>query len=221
MATAQRAILDLLPLLKTHSVQDIRDMIGVERRDVLRAFDLLSMRIPKNPERHPTLELRKRCNGRALSPELRTEIISVLRAGWSQRRILERYPVGPGAVLKLSKQVGASFLKPGGRGRRFAPETWQRIVAAVKSGRASCDIQREFTIDYGTTRKIRRQLGDFANRRKRLKITAPQIVQAEALLRAGETWRNAAHAVGLSPTTIIKHCKFRKRAEGLRDEGRN
>ena len=204
----------LLPLLNTgQSIEDIRRLIGPGRRSVLRAFDILVLRLPKHPERQKKLRLRQKCNGRALPLELRNEIIALLRAGWSQKKILKKYRVGPGAVLRLSKEIHASFLKKGGRGRRFSQETWKQILAAVKTARTSREVERRFRIDYATVLKARREVGDHENRRLRLKITHAQIQQAEELLRGGESWRSTARLVGVGMTTLLKHAKYRKHGD--------
>jgi hypothetical protein len=50
--------------------------------------------------------------------ELRLAVITRLRGGWSHARIRATLPVGPGLILRLSRQIGAAYLKPCGRGRR-------------------------------------------------------------------------------------------------------
>ena len=209
--TEALALLKLL-LRGGETIQSLRALIGFapDRRPVLREFDLLTLRLPKHPEHQKKLRFRQKCNGRALSAELRNEIVVLLKAGSTQKKILEKYPVGPGVVLKIAKEIGASYLKPRGRGRRFSPGTWQKILAAVKSGRTSRDIEREFKCDYVSVLKARKELGDFENRRLRLKITPEQIARAEGLLRSGEKWRDVARTIGLSQTTIIARVKYRK-----------
>jgi hypothetical protein len=198
------------------TVESIRALIGSspERRPTLRAFDLLCLRLPANPERQQKrLKLRKRCDASALSPLLRDEIALLLEAGRSHKEILAKVPVGPGAVQRVSKQVGGSYRKPRGRGRRFAPAAWQQIRAAVKSGRTGRDIEREFQIDHGSVVKARREQGDVEDRRYRRKYTVAQIQRAEELLRAGKAWRVVAPLVGLSLSCLMKRLRYRKYAD--------
>jgi transposase len=210
----------LLGLLESHSVESVRQIIGTtpERLPILREFDLLTLHLPRHPERMRG-RLRVRCNGTALSPFLRALVIACLRAGWTQERILEKYPVGPGVVLRLSKEIGASYLKPRGRGRRLSAELKQTILAAVQAKRRAADLQREFQIDYDTVQAFRYSIGDTEDRRHWQKLSREQIEQAVSMLRAGEKWLAVASELGVSLATLQKHVAYRKRAgEGWENE---
>jgi hypothetical protein len=206
----------LLPLLlQGETIASLRALIGdaPERRGVLRAFDLLVLHLPRHPERQKRLKLRQRANGAELSKLLRDEVALYLTAGWSQRQVREKCPVGYGAVRKIARELQAAYLYRRGRGRKFLPETWQRILEAVKSGRTEQSIAAEFECDTEIIRKARRELGDTEDRRLRLKMTAEQIQLAEDLLRQGEQWRHVAQTLGLSPTTVILYVKYRKHTD--------
>jgi uncharacterized protein YerC len=138
------------------------------------------------------------------------EIIRMLKAGWPQHAILRRVPVGPGIVLALSKKLGASCLKSGGRGRRFTPELWKQILEAVKTHRTSREVQVEFGIDDRTVRKARNEIGDFENRRLRMKLTIEQIAQGTQMLRDGARWDDVAIALGVRTTTLLRYIGYRK-----------
>lgn len=201
----------LLSLLQTNSVESVRQTIGMnpERLPVLREFDLLTLHLPRSKRMRG--RLRVRCNGRTLSPFLRALVLACLRNGWPQRRILQKYPVGPGVVLRLSKEISASTLKPCGRGRRLSGEVKDAILANVKMKRRSTDLQRKFRIDYGTVQTFRRSLGDFEDRRHWKKLSQEQIERATAMLRRGEKWRAVASAFDVSLATLQKRVTFRKR----------
>ena len=203
----------LIELARTgETIESLRALIGFspERRATLRAFDLLVLHLPRHPERMRKLVLRKRCNGCALSDELRAEVIALLKAGWPQTRIVRRVPVGPGIVLGLSKEIGAAYLKPRGRGRRFSAELTEKIIAGILSGKRNVDLQREFQMDDITVRKFRRSIGDYTNRRQLKKLSTEQIEQAVQLVKAGGAWRDVARVFGVVASTPLKHTKFRK-----------
>src|SRR3984957_5400721 len=102
----------LLPLLETQTVEEIRTSLRTEvRLPILLEFDLLCLRLPRRVRRKrikfydgvgsykivsvPVYKadtlLKKCCADMGLSEFLRTIIIERLRAGWSQKQILEKY----------------------------------------------------------------------------------------------------------------------------------
>jgi hypothetical protein len=143
--------------------------------------------------------------------ELKLAVITRLRAGWSQRQIRTTLPVRIGVIMQLSKKIGGAYVKRRGRGRRFTPDLRAQINAAVRAGRRSADIQREFSIDYDTVHAIRRSLGDFENRRHWTKLSAVQIEQATEALRRGERWLAVAKAFGVALATLQRAVAYRKR----------
>lgn len=152
------------------------------------------------------------CNiGDHTPAELKLAVIHRLRGGWSQRRIRETLPVRIGLIVRLSKEIGAAYLKRRGRGRRFTPELRAQIRAAVQSGKRSSEVQREFSVDYDTVAQFRRELGDFENRRHWKKLSAGQIEQAQKMLQSGERWRDVAESLGVSLATLQKRVRYRKR----------
>ncbi|SRR5260370_13051248 len=147
--------------------------------------------------------------------ELRLAVITRLRAGWSQRRIRNTLPVPIGIILRLSKEIGgAAYLKRRGRGRRFTASLKDQIRAAVQAGKRSCELQREFGIDYDTTIQFRRELGDFENRRHRTKLSPAQVEQATQALQRGEKWCAVADNFHVALATLQRAVAYRKR--GLR-----
>ena len=145
--------------------------------------------------------------------ELRLAVITRLRGGWSQRQIRNTLPVRIGVIMRLSKQIGAAYLKRRGRGRRFTASLKEQIRTAVRAGKRSSEIQREFRVDYDTTIKFRRELGDFENRRHWMKLSPAQIEAATEALRKGEKWRAVAKHFNVALATLQRHVRYRKRAK--------
>jgi len=143
--------------------------------------------------------------------ELRHAVIARLRGGWSQRQIRETLPVRIGLIMRLSKEVGAAYLKRRGRGRRFTPELRAAIRAAVKAGKRSSELQREFSIDYDTTIQFRRELGDREDRRHWMKLSPEQVEQATHMLQQGKKWRTVAETFNVALATLQKRVGYRKR----------
>jgi DNA-binding NarL/FixJ family response regulator len=114
------------------------------------------------------------------------------------------------AVARIAKEIGASYLKPHGRGRRFTPEFRERIRQAVASGRPSAEIERELKIDAHTVSEMRHELGDFENRKHRTKLTPEQIQEAERQIRSGRRWRDVADEFDVSPSTLLNRLGYRK-----------
>ena len=146
-----------------------------------------------------------------ITPELRAAILHLLRLNWSQKRVAATLHVGLLIVRRCAIPAHASTWKRG-RGRRFSVEQWQAIIAAVKAGRRSADIERAFRCDWHTVTKIRHSLGDFENRRHWTKLSPEQVEQAAAQVGAGARWRDVAAQLGVSPTTLLRWCRYRKRA---------
>jgi DNA-binding CsgD family transcriptional regulator len=154
-ATEARA---LLGFVKTQSVESLRAEIGTAtpyRRKVRLCFDLLVCRMPRHGSR---LRHRRNVNTAMVSTELKAELVRLLRAGWSQKRISENLPVGRFTVEQLGKQIGAALVKRG-RGRRLSLEQKQEIVSRLKAGARSIDVAREFGIDLSTVWTYRHQKG--------------------------------------------------------------
>lgn len=195
-------------------VAAVRTLIGdtsdttAYRRAVRLYFDGMVARLPRRGMR-----LRQRVRETQVSDLLKLQVIQLLRLGWSQKRIRNtlHVGVGPGIIMKLSKKIGAAFLKQRGRGRRFTPEMKQRIRDAVKAGKRSAAIQREFQIDYDTTILFRREFGDFEDRRHWTKLSSQQIARAREALMRGEKWRSVAIDSGVALATLQRHVTFRKR----------
>ena len=170
------------------------------RQKVLLSFEIALWKRPQGPlPRGP------------LPPVLRGAACDLLKSGLSHETINKRLPIGLAAIHKLSVEIGAAYLKPHGRGRRFTPEFREKIRAAVKSGCRSCDIERQFQIDEHTVRDVRRELGDFENRTLRQKLTPEQLAQAANQIASGRRWRDVAAALHVSPSTLLRWCTFRKR----------
>jgi len=145
--------------------------------------------------------------------ELKLAVITRLRGGWSQAQIRNTLPIRIGVIMRLSKEVGAAYLKRRGRGRRFTPALKEQIRAAVQSGKRSSEIQREFRIDYDTTIKFRRELGDFENRRHWMKLSPAQIDEATLALQNGEKWRTVAKTFNVALATLQRHVAYRKHGQ--------
>ena len=127
----------LLGLLESHSVESVRQIIGTtpERLPILREFDLLTLHLPRHPERMRG-RLRVRCNGTALSPFLRALVDCVFACGMDARENSGKVSGRAGCrAPSLERDRRASYLKPRGRGRRLsAGQLKQTILAAVQAG---------------------------------------------------------------------------------------
>jgi len=143
--------------------------------------------------------------------ELQMAIVNRLRGGWSHLEIRETLPVRIGVIMKLSKQIGAAYLKRRGRGRRFTASLKEQIRAAVQAGKRSSELQKEFSVDYDTTIQFRRELGDFENRRHWMKLTAAQVEEATEMLQRDEKWRTVATHFNVALATLQRHVVYRKR----------
>jgi hypothetical protein len=172
---------------------------------------------PKTPEERATEEKVARKREKAQAAYARRKQAAVERAAEekaavrahdaARKRDAElRWSIGD----RYTDESGRTFVKVCGRGRRFSPAAWRQILDAVKSGRTSRDIEREFCIDYVTVLKARKRLGDLEDRRKRLKMTPEQIARAEKLLRAGEKWFAVGREIGVGHATLMKHVTYRK-----------
>jgi hypothetical protein len=143
--------------------------------------------------------------------ELKLAVVTRLRGGWSHRQILATLPVKARLVHLLSKQIGARYYKRHGRGRSIRPELKEQILEGLRGGKTSAELQRRFSVDDRTIRQYRRELGDFSNRRKILKLTPEQIARAEQMLRDNEKWIVVAKSFGVALHTLQKRVKYRKR----------
>ena len=199
MATASplaeaRGLYRLVTAGKT-TFEALRREIGVSspyRKAVLLHFDALAD--PKQFKNNVRLEVEKR-----------------LRAGLSYARIAAELPVRFSAVAQLGKAIGASMLKKRGRGRRFSPELREQIRTAVKSGKRSAEIQREFKIDYDTVLQFRHEIGDFENRRYwRYRLPAAEIAKGTDMLKSGMGWRVVAAQLGCCLATLQNNVQYRK-----------
>lgn len=170
-------------------------------------FDSLVARLGKDGQLH------SRVNIRAVSPLLRATALTMLQSGLSHATVRERLPgLGPGVILQISKEHRTSFHKRG-RGRRLSPELKRQILACVRQGARSSELQGEFGIDYDTTVKFRNLAGDFENRRHWKKLSPSDIRKAASQLAAGGRWRDVAATFGVSLATLQKRCTYRKRAD--------
>ena len=154
-----------------------------------------------------------RCNGAALSPYLRACVLACLRAGWPQTRILKAYPVGPGNVLRLSKENRRKLLKARTRAKIHGGTARTNPRAAVARKERAAVLQRRFLINCKTVQAFRRAIGDTEDRRHWTKLSGEQIERATAMLRDGEKWLYVAGACGVSLTTLQKHVAYRKKGE--------
>jgi transposase len=149
----------LFELLRTgESVDSVRQLIGNDqhRRPVLLQFDGLVARLPRHGSR--LRHNRRNVDTARVSTELKAEVVRLLRAGWSQRRISKSLPVGRYMVEQLAKEIGASFQRKG-RGHRISAEQKREITERIKVGDKSSDIARQFGINLRTVWKFRRALG--------------------------------------------------------------
>jgi hypothetical protein len=194
---------NLLPLLRTETVQAVRALIA-DRREVRLSFDCLIAR-----RRRRGKGFRKNVDTKAVSMELRNEIGRLLRLGWSHKRILATLNCGPWIIYRIARRIRASYFKHG-RGRRFSPEQMDKMRAAIKSGKTSVTIEREFHIDPHTVWKLRCELGDREDRRRRKKLSAQQIASATEALKSGREWRDVARDIGVSDTTLYRCLRYRK-----------
>ena len=145
--------------------------------------------------------------------ELKLAVITRLRGGWSQRQIRNTLPVRIGVIMRLSKEVGAAYLKRRGRGRRFRPELKEQILDAVREKRRSAELQRTFHIDDKTVRQFRHLVGDYENRRFWTKLSPAQIDEATLALQRGEKWRTVAENFHVALATLQRHVAYRKHAQ--------
>jgi hypothetical protein len=179
----------MLALLRRgETVENIRSLIGYfqgYRKAVRLYFDSLVARLPV----HGT-HLRHRVKQAAISEELKTEVKRLLRLGWSHKQIRESLNVGPWCVITLSKEIKASYAKHG-RGRRLAAEQIEAIRVAVRAGKRSVQIEREFHITHRTVLKYRREIGDYEDRRRLDKVVAGT---GRTGYRGSEERRDLAHS---------------------------
>jgi hypothetical protein len=126
----------LLPLVKTHSIESIRELIGTDRRDVVREFDLLVLRLPRHPERMRTIKLRKCPDCARLSPQLRADIFAHFHAGWTNKQILKTFDVGYQNVRALSKKFYLHHNRDGrsGRGHPLPESQRQEMIHLMTLG---------------------------------------------------------------------------------------
>jgi transposase len=177
------------------TVEGLRKLIGQgpERRAVLRAFDLLCLHLPSHPERQKRLRLRRRCNPALLSPELRAELLALLKTGMSQIQINEKCPVG----LELIRQMSRQFRKQ----RRITPEEVATAEAMVRSGTKWHVVARTLGLSIGGLmkhtkyRKLRDRDAVFILPREK----RDGIVEA---LRSGKSRQQVKHMFGVKRHTV-------------------
>jgi uncharacterized protein YerC/transposase-like protein len=185
------------------SVPAARELIGSStafRLQVLIAFDALCI--------HPGQVAE-------ITPELRSEVLRLLRLNLSQQKVAQTLGIGTPLIGRIAREAGICFQKIG-RGRRLSPALKEKIMAAVKSGERSSEIQKAFGVDYDTTIAFRRRLGDHSDRRHLTKLSAEQIDLAEANLAKGTTWRDTAAQLGVSLATLQKSTPYRKGTRGYK-----
>jgi hypothetical protein len=127
-------------------------------------------------------------------------ILTLLRAGWTCRRIADTLNYSRPDIEKLSKTTEAASLKRG-RGRRYTPAQVEQIRAAVLAGKSNKQIEREFSMGCDGAVSMRKRLGMFKDRRVR-DISQEQIAAALAARKDGATWQNSAALIGTSAKTL-------------------
>ncbi len=126
------------------TLPQIRSQIGYHtpyRRRILLCFDVLRGEV---------------------TPELRTAILSLLRAN-SLLAVSHKLSVPYKVVRKVSKEGHARFHKIG-RGRKLASETEECILDRIRADARSVDLRREFGVSDWYVQKLRRSIGDTENR---------------------------------------------------------
>ena len=178
------------------STSECNQAMNFYRRQVLLCFDALTIRP---------------CQPATITDELRDEILRLLKMNWSQERVAKTLRVGLLIVKRCAIPARASTWKAG-RGRRFTPETIAKIKQAIVTEKTSRKVERIFQIDNQTVQKLRREMGDFEDRRHRKKLNAEQLEQARLQVASGARWLDVAQAFNVAPSTLMANVTYRKRA---------
>jgi hypothetical protein len=115
----------------------------------------------------------------------------------------------PSIALLVKERFGQTDMA--GNGHRVSPELKHKIMAALKAGMKPADLEREFSVCFNFIARLRRLLGSMGDRRHWRKLSPRVLAEAEERLRAGHKWREVAGSLGVSPTTLATHVRFRKR----------
>jgi uncharacterized protein YerC len=198
----------LLPLLKNHSVESIRALIGKDRLPVLREFDLLALRLPRHHERMRCLRLRKRPNRSAFSPELRAEMCGLVRAGVARKEIMKRFGQSYQTVLKITKGVRSPNL---GRWNPMPESQKLEMIRLMKLGWTDKQVLQKVGCDCTVARKVRVEwTGKSADRRFGRVLSVEELERARQMLRDGEGWKVVAAHFGIAETKLNKILSYRK-----------
>jgi hypothetical protein len=99
-----------------------------------------------------------------------------------------------------------------GNGRRMSPELKTEIMARLKRGAKSSELESEYKLSYNAVARLRRLTGTFDTRRgRKRKLSSVVLQQAETRLKNGERWRDVASALAVSPQTLANRLRYRKR----------
>jgi DNA-binding CsgD family transcriptional regulator len=157
------------------------------RFEILLAFDVLRIK-PGRPVE--------------ITPELRAEIVRLLRLNFSQKQVARALRMSASMVWRVAKPAAASTLKRG-RGRRFTSGQIEAIRAAIRAGDSSKEIIEAFHIHPQTVKKFRIQLGDTTNYHFDRKLSARQVAEIRAHLAAHSlTWKEMTARYGISIALI-------------------
>jgi hypothetical protein len=209
----------LLALIRSgETVEGIRSLIGAspERRPVLLAFDLLAQKIPKCPEKMRRLRLRMHANGSPAGPALRAEITKLLYLNMSQPKICARLKVSRPLVECIARETGAVYRKIG-RGRKFTQQFLKRIRQAVRNGDRAVDIQHQFRVSLDFIRGLRKEIGDYEDRRFRRGYNVQAVKRA---LDAGDPLGEIENKFGICHATLWELRRARGDFEDRRHRNR-
>jgi hypothetical protein len=193
----QEALAMFLFVKQGESVGAIRDGIKPNRAcdasmikyrfEILLAFDVLRIK-PGRPVE--------------ITPELRAEILRLLRLNFSQKQVARALHMSPSMIWRVARPLQASTLKRG-RGRRFTSGQLEAIRAAIRAGDSSKEIVETFHIHWQTVKRLRIQLGDTKNHHFDRKLSAQQVAEIRAHLAAHSmTWKEMTVKYGVSISLI-------------------
>jgi hypothetical protein len=157
------------------------------RFQILLAFDVLRIK-PGRPAE--------------ITPELRAEILRLLRLNFSQKQVARALLMSPSMVWRVARPLQASTLKRG-RGRRFTSGQLEAIRAAIRAGDSSKEIVETFHIHWQTVKRLRIELGDTKNHHYDRKLSSQQVAEIRAHLSAHSmTWKEMTERYEISISLI-------------------
>jgi len=193
---------DFVRLMKSgESAAQIRNTIVADRgcspsmatfrREILLAFE--SQRIWRKPRAE-------------VGPDLRLEIVRLLKRNHSLAQIAQALHVSGKRVWRLARSLQASTWKRG-RGRRFLPEQVKAIREAIKSGKSSLEIERQFHCSSEIVKRERLRCGDMKDHRFDHKLSVDQVAEIRSWLAQPPgsrtmTWKEVAAKYGICVRTI-------------------